>query len=144
MKRGAAKLVIAVLALGSLALPAGATAKSGDGQETEFVTYDIRGIYKGKMKVRVTGGNTHTRQTLQGKTAKFDMSDATFEVADTNDDGYRDWSDLVSGRPVRIRAEFAKHRPKTSKRPVDAVWSLSRTPGGARAGLPGISRLCPF
>ena len=144
MRRAPVQLAIAVLILASVALPASVPAKSGDGQETEFVTYDIRGIYKGKMKVKVTGGNTHTRQTLQGKTARFDMREATFEVADTNDDGYRDWSDLVSGKPVRIRAEFAKHRPKTNKRPVDAVWSLADVPGGVCAGLPGVSRLCPF
>jgi hypothetical protein len=138
---------VVLLALASVlpaVVPTASVAKSGDGRETEFVTYDIRGVYKGGMRVKVTDGNAHTRQTLQGKTARFDMRGASFEVSDTNDDGYRDWSDLVPGRQVRIRGEFSKHRPKTAKRPVDAVWSLADVPGGICAGLPGISRLCPF
>lgn len=127
-----------------LLLPATAPAKSGDGSETEFVTYDIRGIYKGNMTVRVTDGNPHARQQLKGKIRRFDMRSADVEVLDRNDDGYRDWRDLTVGRGVRIRAEFAKHKPKTTKRPVDAVWSLDSKPGGDCAGLPGVSRLCPF
>jgi hypothetical protein len=142
--RRAATILFALAAVLPAVAPIASVAKSGDGQETEFVTYDIRGIYKSGMRVRVTGGNAHARQTLQGRTARFDMRGATFEVSDTNDDGYRDWSDLVPGREVRIRAEFAKRRPKTAKRPVDAVWSLADVPGGICAGLPGISRLCPF
>ncbi|MEA2348915.1 MAG: hypothetical protein QOG62_2702 [Thermoleophilaceae bacterium] len=127
-----------------LLAPPAALAQSGDGDETEFVTYDIQGIYKGNMRVHVTGGNTHARQELEGKTSRFDMTKAAIEVLDRNDDGYRDWRDLTVGKGVRVRAEFAKKRPKTMKRPVDAVWSLDGKPGGVCAGLPGISRLCPF
>ncbi len=140
--RARAAICVALAAL--VALPAQASAKSGDGDETEFVTYDIRGIYKGNMRVRVTGGNAHARQELQGKTVRLDMTSATIEVLDRNDDGYRDYLDLTVGKGVRVRAEFAKKNPKTVKRPVDAVWSLDGTPGGVCAGLPGVSRLCPF
>jgi len=142
MRRAVLPLALAALVAGLQ--PALAAARSGDGDETEFVTYDIRGVYKGAMRVKVTGGNAHARQELKGKTVRFDMTEATFEVLDRNDDGYRDWRDLTPGRGVRVRAEFAKHRPKTTRRPVDAVWSSDGSPGGVCAGLPGVSRLCPF
>lgn len=127
-----------------VALVAGITpvlAKSGDGEETEFVTYDILGLYKGQQKVRVSGGNTHARKELGKKVVRLRMEDAEVQVSDNNDDGYRDWRDIPEDEPVRVRAEFAKHRPKTNL-PVLEVFASGRQPNCE--GLAGAARFCPF
>jgi hypothetical protein len=124
----------------ALALPAAAPGKSGDGDETEFVTYDIEGVYKGDRKVRVTGGNAHARKALAGKGVRFNMVGAEFDGRDVNDDGYRDWRDLVKNQRIRIRAEFAKKKPNT-KRPVLEVFAGG---GPDCEGLAGNTRFCPF
>lgn len=117
--------VVAVAAAAGLILPSGGFGKVGDGKETQPVTYNIEGVYRSSQKVRITGGNKHAiaEAKLNDKVKRFDMERAVIDTDDTNDDGYQDWRDLLSGDRVYIKSEMPKKRPGGEPYPVRAIFN---------------------
>ncbi|MEA2346814.1 MAG: hypothetical protein QOG62_601 [Thermoleophilaceae bacterium] len=80
--------------------------------EIELTVYGFKGTYKGNQVVKITGGTSDVKLAhLDGKTRAFDLTLAQFDIDDTNDDGYRDWRDIVPGDKLDIKADLKKKKP---------------------------------
>lgn len=112
-----AALLVATIAIG----------RAGDGKETQPVSFNFEGTYRGDQRVEVTGGNNHVREgKFIGKTVRFDLELAVPDVADVNDDGYEDYRDIQPGDKVEIKTELPKGRPGRQPFPVRAVVNEDR------------------
>lgn len=118
-----AAAIAAVLALG--AAPAALAARpdnpgsQGQGHSgshgksgTKTVSYVFKGTYAGDGSVAVDQGNAHVRKAdLVGTTVNFDLTNATFVVADTNADGTANADDVVAGDRVVVKARLPRKDP---------------------------------
>jgi hypothetical protein len=97
-------------------------AKSGDHSKAggnAVVMYVFKGIYAGASttnvgaaSVTVDRGNAHARKaSLVGTTVDFDLSSATFVVADNTGDGVVDANDVASGDRVVVKARLPRKDP---------------------------------
>lgn len=125
MQRGW-KLTTTVLMTGLAVALLPASAGIAEDSEIELTVYSFDGIYRGDQKVKITGGSTDVSLSdLKGKTRRFDMTLATFNIADTNDDGYQDFRDIAAGDKLEIKSNLKKRRPGAPPYPATAVRDLT-------------------
>ena len=144
----------------ALALPAGATAKSGHakhgrgdsqaqagkpdkhGKKPKGPKYralvlkgTVTAVGTGTIDVLVRGANHHGR-ALRGQTVTVDVSGARVIVRDVNGDGIRDLADVAVGDRVGVQARIAKGtapdpaQPIVAKRVLDVGPKKSGKGGG--------------
>ena len=137
MKLTTKNSILALAAVGAIALPVGAAAKPGNGQGhgqgnggghgqagedhgnghgnghgPKGVGYVFKGTYAGEETVSVTKGNKHVRNAgLIGTDVVFDLSGAKIVVADTNGDGEKTLDDVATGDKVLVKARLPKADP---------------------------------
>jgi hypothetical protein len=129
---------IAALAACLVGIGAFTTSWAAD-SEIEEVVYGFDGIYKGDQRLKVTKGTKHVQEAkLVKKTVAFDMTVSQIDVDDTNDDGYNDFRDILSGDRVTIKTELPKKRPGKPPFParlvVDQTHLQPRCESGSRPG----------
>ena len=105
---------------------AGTHGKSG----TKTVMYVFKGTFDGSSAVEVDRGNNHVRKaSLVGTTVAFDLAAAKVVVADNNNDGNRDLTDVNGGDRVVVKARLPRKdpgtQPYTAKQLVDQTHPAS-------------------
>jgi hypothetical protein len=86
---------------------------------TAVVMYVFKGTYVGAsgtnlgaFSVAVNHGNAHVKKAnLVGETVDFDLSSATFVVADNTGDGIVDANDVASGDRVVVKSRLPRKDP---------------------------------
>lgn len=126
--------LLAALAIGALAIPAGAIAKQGEnhgkgkakGHRPHSVAYVFKGTYAGNSSVEVKRGNSRVRKGgFVGETVEFDLSNARILVGDTNGDGQRNLEDVETGDWVLVKARLPRTEP--GSQPFDARRLIDKT-----------------
>jgi hypothetical protein len=98
----------------------------GGGGQGPKVAYVFKGTYNEDGSVTVERGNNHVRKAeLVGEAVQFDFSAAKLTVADTNDDGITDVSDVQAEDRVVVMAKLPKGDP--GEQPFDARRLVDQT-----------------
>ena len=111
--------LLVALGVAALALPAAAVAKPGNGQHKgkghskhHGVAYVFKGTYNADGSVHVLAGNSRVRKGgYVGHDVQFDFANAKVVVADTNQDGKSDLSDVQAGDKVVVKARLPRRDP---------------------------------
>lgn len=131
-------IAAALVALAAFGLSSPASGKAGDGKDTQPISFNFDGTYRGNQRIKITGGNNHAREeNFIGRTVRFDMALAIPDVADTNDDGYEDYRDIGVGDKVGVKTELPKNRLGKQPYPIRALVNNSHRAPRCGQGLFG-------
>ena len=146
MSREAIQRALALGAIGALAAVPAALAQPPEGKgkpespgsqgkgngKTKSVMYVFKGTYAGAGSVEVKKGNAHVKRAeLKGTTVNFDLTNATFSVADTTGDGVSDARDVVVGDKVVVKSRLPRKDP--GSQPFKAKQLVDQTQPAADA-----------
>ena len=134
--------VLTACAAAALAVPAAALADPGHGHgggpghgHNPTVTYVFKGTFDGTDSVQVARGNSFVRKGgMVGTLVQFDLSNTRLTVADTNNDGVTDATDVLAGDQVVVKARLAKSNP--GSQPFAARRLVDQTNQPAEDGQP--------